>query len=451
MSILLNLICIFSYLKLICSTPINLSNFSTIEIKKGTTEYSYQYSISSYDNSKIPYIFIKLTDKEKIDLKVYFNGIEAKFSEPKGDEWINIPLENEKNNTEIRLKIKTEEINSKMIFIDSSKILKMTLTDFFNLNFNTNKLYKKPIPLLFDITLDKNTYFSIEEEKNYPILEDENILTICNIKENNNCEIIGINNAKLIKDKKYRFKLNCYTDKNIYIFQKLKILYYMEEIYFKNNTFTINNFSQNNFLLLNIHNRKKHSFYISKDSESLHEDYEVISLKKDNLFTFLNNINNTSLEKFKEVENGEIIRMINYDFDDYLIIRLNNKIRKKEGSILFFSEEYDIFNLNYWEKEIKNGSHALIFISINNEFKGILASNRKNMKYSMTDKYFINKVLIIDTFNRWYTIYVDSSKEYTKLCFNYFKEFDNFYNYKVVLDNDLKNFLNNDKEDNIFL
>ena len=327
MSILLYLICTFAYLRLINSTLINLSNFSTVELKKGTTEYSYHYSISSYDNSKIPYIFIKLTDKEKIDLKIYFNGIEANFSEPKGDEWINIPIENEKNNTEIILKIKTEEINLKMIFIDSSQILKITLTDFFNLNFNINKLYKKPFPLLFDIILDKNAYFSIEEEKNYPILDDEKVLTIYNIKENNNCEIIGINNTKLIKDRKYRFKLNCYTDKNIYIFQKFKILYYMEEIYFKNNTFTINNFSKNNFLFLNIHNRKKHSFYISNDSESLNEHYEVISLKQDNLHAFLNNINNTSVEKFTEVESGKIIRMWNYDFGDYLIIRLNNKIR----------------------------------------------------------------------------------------------------------------------------
>ena len=108
---------------IIISNPNELSSYSEIELKKGTSEYFYSLPNLIYDNSNIPYIFIKLLDKEKINLKVYINGKEAFFSKPKGDEWINIPLTNEKNNTNILLKVNSQERNLKMIFIDSSKII----------------------------------------------------------------------------------------------------------------------------------------------------------------------------------------------------------------------------------------------------------------------------------------------------------------------------------------
>ena len=141
---------------IIISNPIELSSYSEIELKKGTSEYFYSLPNLIYDNSNIPYIFIKLLDKEKINLKVYINGKEFYFSLPKGDEWINIPLTNEKNNTNILLKVNSQERNLKMIFIDSSKIISINLSNFLNLNLNTNKLYKKPFPLLFEIIVDKN-------------------------------------------------------------------------------------------------------------------------------------------------------------------------------------------------------------------------------------------------------------------------------------------------------
>ena len=439
---LMNFIYVIISLRVIYSSPIKLSKFSQIELKKGTSEYSYHYSIFTPYNDKTPYIFIKLTEKQKIDLRVYFNQSEVYFSEPKGDEWINIPIEKGKNNTNITLKIKTGEKNSKMIFIDSSKILNISLTNFLDLNFNTNKLRRKPTPLLFDIVVDKNTFFSIEEK---------NILNICKMEENKICEDIEVKNIKLEADKKYRFKLNYQEDKSIYIFQKYKIIYFMEEIYFNNNTFAINKFTQNNFLILNIHNQENIYFYINDNSGFYHEYNKMIFLSKDNLNTFLENVNknNNKNMKFKAIENGKITSVENKENNYYIIINLNNKIKKNEGFIFVFSEKHEINDKNHWEKEIKKNKHALIYIKGKSSFTGILFSNNKNIKLLKNDKDFTNKIIIKNDLEN--IIYLDSYKENTKLYYNIFKTESSFYNYKLIIDKDLKDILNDDKKDNFFL
>ena len=184
--ILISFFYVIIYFGIIISNPTELSNYSEIDLKKGTSEYSYTLPNLIHDNSMIPYIFIKLLDKEKISLKAYINRDEVYFSQSKGDEWINIPLINEKNNTNILLIVNSQERNLKMIFIDSSIIISINLSNFLSLNLNTNKLYKKPFPLVFDIIVDKNIYFQIQEEKNFQTMYKENILSICKLDDHNN-------------------------------------------------------------------------------------------------------------------------------------------------------------------------------------------------------------------------------------------------------------------------
>ena len=45
---------------IIISNPIELSSYSEIELKKGTSEYFYSLPNLIYDNSNIPYIFHKI-------------------------------------------------------------------------------------------------------------------------------------------------------------------------------------------------------------------------------------------------------------------------------------------------------------------------------------------------------------------------------------------------------
>ena len=443
---LINFFFVIIFFGLIISNPIQLSNYCEVELKKGTSEYSYFLSNLIPDNSKISYIFIKLYDKEKIGLRIYINGDEIYFSQPKGDEWINIPLANENNNTNILLKVNTQERNSKMIFFDSSKILSINLTNFLSLNFNTNQLNKKPFPLLFDILVDRNIYFSIQEEKSFPIMDKENAISMCILDDVNSCKYIEVNSVNLIKDNKYRFKLNCYEDKNRYFFQKFKISYYMEEIYVKNNTFTINNFTQNNYLLLNVHSFQNISFYMNDNSGFFHQYYKMVILSKENLDDFIKDINNIKAIQFKQITNGKINFMENKANDNYLIISLNNKSKKNKGFILFFSEIYEINQKNN-SIEIKKGSHALIYVYQAYLSTGILISSQKNMKLLKED--FTNKIIIKN--HEESIIYIDSSKENTILDCNFFCMDSKFYNYKFILDDDIKKFLNEDKSDNFFI
>ena len=154
----------------------------------------------------------------------------------------------------------------------------------------------------------------------------------------------------------------------------------MEEIYYRNNTFEINNFTENNFLILNIQHKQNIYFYINDNSEYFKEYHKMISLKRHDLDKFFENINinNNKEMQFIGLLNGKITIIENEKYDEYLIVYLNNK--RNQGFILVFSEKYEITDMNNWEKEIKNNTHALIYVNGKNSFNGILISNQKNMK-----------------------------------------------------------------------
>ena len=147
---ILNLFKIFCSLlcfNLIISFPYELKSFSEIQLPKGISRYLYSYSKNIQDYSKTPYIFIKLTDYKKIDLRIYFNEDETFFSLTQKDDWINIPITKETNLINISLIINSKEKNLKMLFIDSSKIMNLSLIKFLSLNFQVSKLSRKPLPL----------------------------------------------------------------------------------------------------------------------------------------------------------------------------------------------------------------------------------------------------------------------------------------------------------------
>ena len=89
--------------------PIELKSFSEVELEEGSLEYLYQYSNSTFDSTKKPYIFIKLSNIEKINLKVFIAEREIHFTLPSNDVWIDIPIDNKITYTNITLKINTKE------------------------------------------------------------------------------------------------------------------------------------------------------------------------------------------------------------------------------------------------------------------------------------------------------------------------------------------------------
>ena len=232
---LFNLFCLLIVLLGINTSLIELESYSELELNKGLSEYIYIYSNSNSYNDKIPYIYIKLSNYEKTNVKIYLNHDEVSYYLTNKNEWINIPIK-EQGKINITLKIEAKERNIKMIFIDSSKILKINLIKLLNLNFSINNLHKEPIPLLFNISVDTNIYFSMANDENSKvlILDDNNILSYF---------FQGVKYIYLMKDKTYKLKLNCYKDDNIYYFRKIKIEHFIEEIFVKNNTFIMHDFS----------------------------------------------------------------------------------------------------------------------------------------------------------------------------------------------------------------
>ena len=166
-------------LGVIITLPIELKSFSEILLEKGSSEYFYRYSNSFLSNNSIPYIYIKLADYTKINLNIFINNEETYIISAEEDKWISIPLTNEKNNSNITLNIDTKKRNLTMIFIDSSKILNISLLKLLNLKFTTNILFKKPFPLEFNILVDKNISFSIQEKENYYNFDGTSLLSFC--------------------------------------------------------------------------------------------------------------------------------------------------------------------------------------------------------------------------------------------------------------------------------
>ena len=198
---ILKFLYIFIYFVLVNSYPIKLESFSEIEIKQGNFEYFYEYSHYILNhNEKTPYIYIKSFNLNKIDFSVYLNDEEVFNSHIdilQNDGWIKFPMNN-KNKANITLIINSYEPKLKMIFIDSSKILKINLEKFLYLNLTINKIYELPFPFIFNITVNKNIFLSIQDEarKNYLTLNDSNVLNYCLIKNNKECNYIKADNIQ---------------------------------------------------------------------------------------------------------------------------------------------------------------------------------------------------------------------------------------------------------------
>ena len=439
---------------IVISIPNVLNSFSEIELSKGSSEYIYNYSNPYPDKSITPYIYIKLTDNEKINLSIYLNSEKIDFSEPKNDEWINIPIDNKIYSANITLKINNLEVDLKMIFIDSTKSLNLSLEQFLNLNFNTRILSKRPPRSLhFEITVDKTVYFALEDESNN-INFDNKYLLIFQIEDNNECTDIGTNNVELNKGKKYLFILISYEDKNVFYFKKIKLLYYIEEIFFKNNTFTINNFTRNNYLILDLKNHhgphRVIYFYIDDNSGINHKNFKMISISKDKFNELIKKNFNIITSKFEEITNGKITEFYYKnnikEENEYLIIYINNKSMKNKGFILFFSEIY-----YYFSTEISKGEHILLDLK-QQDYPGILLSNQKNMKILFQSENEFTHKIFYNNEERY--IYVDSSDQNTKLFYKDLKSFDsinNLFKNKFINDYDLKDLLNQEKNDNFFI
>ena len=122
---------------------------------------------TNFYSNPSPYVFIKFTNYQEIDMNILINREQYYYNLPKeNEEWIDILINKWKYENKINFMIYTTKKNIKMIFIDSSKTLKMNLIQFLSLNFIINKLLDEPFPLIFEVTVDKKVSFAFKVEIN---------------------------------------------------------------------------------------------------------------------------------------------------------------------------------------------------------------------------------------------------------------------------------------------
>ena len=228
----------------------------------------------------------------------------------------------------------------------------------------------------------------------------------------------------------------------------------------KNNTFTINNFTRNNYLLLDIKNLTNISFYLDDNSGFLHQYHEFTTLSTNNWndfinqnnwnnFYYINYINNS--EKYNKLTNGKITNINNTLNDDYLLIRLNdNNQINKEGFILVFNEVYKINEIN-WSKEFDKNTHSLLNIKSNYESNFSILSSKNNLKllFKSNNDDFSNKIILNNTEES--LIYINSSQEKTLVICQFFDTNSEFYNIKLITQDDINHILNRHNSDNFFI
>jgi len=323
---------------LVVSYPTELERFSEVTLEEGKSEYLYNYTKSYSFNNKTPVIYFRIiTDKDSyIKIDVHLNKGKIYNYIVFSESWSDIPLDEEEESINITLKIESDQKNAKMIFMDATKIIKISLTQLFNLNFwATMQLSKEPIPLLFNITADTNVFFSTPKNKRYgfSFLDADYMLTYFPYEENKDWKFQDARNVHFIKDKTYIFKYNCYKDHDVYIYQELKIDYYIEEVFLNKNTFIMHNFTDNNYILLNIHNYSNIFFYINDNSEFKHLYYKMSTISERDFNTFIQSENKEGILQYNKVINGKINYLKDIRKDEYLIIKLINKNDNYHGFI----------------------------------------------------------------------------------------------------------------------
>ena len=475
------------YFEIISSIPIELKSYSEIELTEGFSEYiyniyyPYKNNYIKYDSPHV-YLFIKISNYTKI-LKI--NEI-IKLSKhddkhsiiipDQNSQWICSSIKNYRRILSIIYQFNTTE-KTKMKFFDSTQILNLNLKQFLNLHINTTELDENPYPLLFNIKSDSNVLVSIDDDYKYRIFNGYYILNYCSVEENNKCEFIAAYNIYLVKNKNYIFRLNYYeytrivylynnlkkteekkTEIKGYFFQKFIINYYIEEIYMKNNSFIINDFTRHNYLLLNIQNFTKIIIYLKVNPEFFNIYHSIKTISKDNWHDFINpkkyyiNKNNIYYAlHYRTIESGKLTILNKTLNDDYLLIKLidGRKINKENGFILFFNEMYEINKIN-WSKEIHNDTHCLLKIKMDFKSTCILISSNTNMKllYKSNNDDFTNKI-ILNNIEESY-IFINSSQDKTFVNCKFYTNSD-FYNYKLITQNDINYILNKYNSDNFFI
>ena len=186
-----------------------ISNFDEITYPEGVSEYSYQYSNLTRQETRDSYFFFNFTNDNDIKLKI----IESDGNETnlKNDHffWLEFKVPSTISQEYIFQITNNGKEPGKMIFIDNTQEINTSLDRFINLNFSTYYIYRPPLPLIFNLdTINEDMIYNFKESVyNYYIYGGDYILNFCELNNISICEFKGSKAFHFEKGKKYKAKM----------------------------------------------------------------------------------------------------------------------------------------------------------------------------------------------------------------------------------------------------
>ena len=364
-----------SLFNIICSNPIPIDNFKSVDCNNRETEFIYEFKAPNISGIDFGYFLFRFSVDNYINLIVKDeNDTETELSLHNFDAiWYKITNLESQNYTFIVKSDISREV--KMRFFDNTKEMNINLGNFnafASLKFSSIEFDDPPMPFIFNleefpVSIIVYTGFS---DTNYKINGDY-LMNYC-IIDKDDCIYKEMNNYFILeKDKKYKIKVNSYIHKseNEYIFKFEFSNYFLKEVEFGNTEFKTNSNINYYFFIVNIKDQEELLFYINHNYQDIH--YKLISEKeKDNCIKeFTNNMNSGSSKTFISVNNK--------NNKDYLIIRIKYYSTSYSGYVFIISYLDVIYNEKEFEKE--KGKLGIVRIKNTNKDKYIIGSSNKCM------------------------------------------------------------------------
>ena len=364
--------------------------YNEIELMPGVTELAYTIKETSLKDDKSPFISFMVFE-DNLNLTFYMKEFEDSKSEPiiiPKKQWLSLPLMIfQLTQMEIHLVFVINNDNSfpaKLIFIDNSKELNINLEKFLNwkykISYESLGLYV-PTPLIFSIDeVKEDTTIELELNDEDKIYNDSNVMYYC-INKGSDCQYNAFTKLTLIKDQKYKFKLNSFIDEN-------KNYYFYIPYKFDNTSYPLD-INQINFGITNfdIDKNTKEKYFLAYIKGL--ENFYILFQYNNNIYKFGYQLINDSQKEYidKEINNIQfnyedfldVIPIWNLNDDDYLILKINYSESYNKGFVMLLNE-FKMFG-EYKKYSLDKGTHSLFLFTGNleGENKYYINSTSKNM------------------------------------------------------------------------
>ena len=425
-----------------------ISNFDEITYPEGVSEYSYQYLNMTLEEKRDSYFFFNFTNKQDIKLKIIDSDGNETNLENDYSVWLEFNISSKISQKYIFQITNNGKEPGKMIFIDNTQEINTNLDRFINLNFSTTYINSRaPLPLIFNIdTINEDMYYDFEESNNNRyVYGGDYVLNFCELHNISTCEFKGYRAFHFEKGKKYKAKLEWYTDKyesQFYLSKISFILYYINDIELGTTIYETNGKRRKRFFLLNAMDFKNLYIYVKKSYSRV--TTSSCTEKEKQLFPY-----KIEYTGYNYGEEGKFFSNTIYDNDDYLILKIEDgeEIYTNFIHIVNYNNQIVGKALTF---EYDKGTYGIISKSTYFYDNFYIISNNKNMVFF--DKGYPLKnfsyIIFIQDLPYDSYVYVNSTKEKTIIKGNIYKKVENF---NLILNKDLVYFMDKYGPDSMFI